>query len=122
MLWAHRMLFPIKKDKQKNVAPVYQIVADRIGKTNTACRIKIFHVKRNVRKGVISLEDALAGKHLPLQDYKKARKQAAEKGAVSPKRAPSGKKAPVSASEARKQTAAEKRESSPENTPADEPL
>jgi hypothetical protein len=106
MLWAHRVLFPIEEG-EKDVAPLYQIIADRIGRSNTACRIKVFHIKHNVRKGAISLEDALAAKRLPLQEPKRLREKAAEKKAVSPKRAPSKKKAlSVPASKARKQAAA----------------
>lgn len=123
MLWAHRMLFPIKEGKKKDKAPVYQIVADRIGRTNTACRIMLHHVKYNVEMGAISLEDALAAKRLPLIAPKKVREQAAEKGAVSRKRAPSRKKAvPVPASKAREQAAAEKKACSSKDALADKPL
>jgi hypothetical protein len=122
MLWAHRMLFPVKEGKKK-VAPVYQIVADRIGRTNTACRIMLHHVKYNVDMGAISLEDALSAKRLPLVAPKKVREQAVEKGAVSRKHAPSRKKAiPGPASKARNQAAAEKRACSPKNAVVDKPL
>lgn len=122
MLWAHRVLFPIEEG-EKDVAPLYQIIADRIGRSNTACRIKLFHIKHNVRKGAISLEDALAAKRLPLQEPKKLREKAAEKGAVSPKRAPSTKKSlSVPASKARKQAAAEKGALSPKAAVSNKPL
>jgi hypothetical protein len=122
MLWAHRILFPIKEGSKK-VAPVYQIVADRIGRTNTACRIKLHHIKHNVDMGAISLVDALAAKRLPLAAPEKVREQAVGKKAVSRKRAASRKKVlPALASKARKQVAAEKRACSSKDNVADKPL
>ncbi|GAB7322087.1 hypothetical protein MBLNU13_g03121t1 [Cladosporium sp. NU13] len=130
----------------------YKPCAVWIGRTNGACRIKVCHINHNVEMGAISLEDALAGKRLPLQAPKKALEQAAEEGAISPKRALSEEesiptRAPkrqkqsaaekialsskaalpeklrsVQACTARKQTAAEKREISPEDTLTDKPL
>jgi hypothetical protein len=122
MLWAHRILFPIKEGSKK-VAPVYQIVADRIGRTNTACRTKLHHIKHNVDMGAISLVDALAAKRLPLAAPEKVREQAVGKKSVSRKRAASRKKVlPALASQARKQVAAEKRACSSKDAVADKPL
>jgi len=116
------MLFS-SKEGEKNVAPVYRRVADRIGRTEVACRIMLHHVKQNVNRGAILLEDALAAKRLPLQASKKVRELAAERAAVSQKRGPSTKKAlPVPASKARKQAAIEKKACSPRDAVADEPL
>lgn len=57
----------------------------------------------------ISLEEALAGKRLPLQAPKKALEQATEEGAVSPKRALSEEASqPARAPKRQKQSAAEK--------------
>lgn len=106
------------------MAPVYQIVADRIGRTNTACRIKLHHIKHNVDMGAISLADALAAKRLPLAAPEKVREQAVGKKAVSRKRALCRKKNvfPAPASKARKQVAAEKRACSSKDAVADKPL
>lgn len=166
MLWDHRYNFDnpserkcycIKCDsywrgENPDRPDEYEPLAVLIGRTNQACRIKVCQIKHNVEMEAISLEEALAGKRLPLQAPKKALEQATEEGAVSPKRAlseeasqparapkrqkqsaaekevlsskaaPLEKPQPVQACKAREQTAAEKREISPENTLAVKPL
>ena len=94
--------------------PHYKHFGKKYQKSSQACRLKIHHVKKDLRKGAISLEDALAGKPLPSQRALAKRKQAAaHKRAGSPKDAPAGKPLPVPTSKPQKQAADEKKARSP---------
>jgi len=84
-----------------------------LGRTNVACRIKIHHIKLNIRKGAISLEDALAGKRLPFQPPKDLVEEADGTADVSPEEAP-----PMPAPKQPKSTSAEKKTNSPKRAPS----
>lgn len=103
--------------------PPYKEFGAKHQKTEQACRLKIHHVKKDVRKGAISLEDALAAKPLPSQRALAKRKQAAaEKRVCSPKDAFAGKPLPAFTHMPRKQISAEKRALSPGDTVDEKPL
>ena len=106
----------------------YQPIADLLGKTNQACRLKIHHIKKDVDLELISLEDALAGKPLPSQQCNR-RKQATAK-AKTPLRSPSLERKRITPPPARNiavklqrvKREVKKRSISPEDTLAKKPV
>ena len=95
----------------------YKAFAAMVKKTDQACRLIMHHINKDLRKGAVSLKEALSGKTLPSQRaLAKRKKAAAEKRASSPKDASAAEPLPVQASKPQKQVSAEKRGLSPENT------
>lgn len=101
----------------------YKQFAALVQRTNQACRLIIHHINKDLRKGAVSLKEALSGKTLPSQiALAKRRKAAAERKACSPKDASAVKPLPAQVSKPQKQVSAEKRTLSPKDAVPEMPM